>query len=352
MAASRVHVPADELRELATACLSAAGVRAEHAATVADSFVWANLRGIDSHGISRLPRYLELFEKGEAATDPQLRTEHVRDAALLVDADRAPGPVALTHAMREAVAVARRTGVAWATVGGTVHTGAIGYYTSWAASEGMAAIGIVAGVPNMGYEGVAGAAVATSPLSIALPASRHPDFVLDMATATIALGKIAQYRARGESLPEGAALTADGRPTTDPAEAKIPLPVGGPKGSGMSLAFELLTGALAGRPIVAEYHDGTPGGRRHRQNATLIAVDVSAFVPVEEFRQIVDRTIDAVTSLPPAGDTAVTVPGQRAAATAREREASGIPLPPKVWDSVVQAATRLSVAVPSPVAVP
>ena len=140
----------------------------------------------------------------------RLRPTPIASGSWLVEPDRAPGPLALTLAMREAIAVARQTGVAWAAVRSTVHTGAIGYYTSMAAAEGLAGIGIVAGVPNMAYEGARGAAVATSPLAIALPASRHPDFVLDMATATIALGKIAQYKARGELLPEGAAVTVWG----------------------------------------------------------------------------------------------------------------------------------------------
>jgi LDH2 family malate/lactate/ureidoglycolate dehydrogenase len=202
----------------------------------------------------------------------------------------------------------------------------------------------------MGYAGAVGAGVATSPLSVALPARAHPHFVLDMATATIALGKIAQYKARGEQLPAGAAVTAEGEPTTDPAQAKIPLPVGGAKGSGMSLAFELLSSGLAGNPIVAEYHDGTPGGRRHRQNATLIAVDVAAFLPLDEFAQIVDRTIDAIQGLPAAGDAAVGVPGRRSAATAVHRERDGIPLPPRVWESVVQAAAGHGIAAPEPLA--
>jgi len=350
MPAPRVHVPAEDLRLLASRALAAAGLSDEHAATVADAFVWANLRGVDSHGISRLPRYLDLLESGEANARPKLGTTRVRDAALVIDADQAPGPVALSHAMREAIELARAAGVAWATVRGTVHTGAIGYYTTLASAQGLAGIGLVAGVPNMAYQGARGAGVATSPLSIALPASRHPDFVLDMATATIALGKIAQYKARGETLPPDSALTAAGEPTTDPAEAKIPLPVGGAKGSGMSLAFELLASGLAGNPIVAEYHDGTPGGRRHRQNATLIAVDVAAFLPLEEFVEIVDRTIDAITALPPAGDNPVLVPGARSATVARKREQDGIPLPARVWESVTEAAGRYGVTPPEPVA--
>lgn len=347
MPPQRVRVPADELRTLATQILMSAGLNDEHAGVVAGAFIWANLRGVDSHGVSRLPRYLELFEKGEANAHPEMKTTHPRDAVVLIDADRAPGPLALTYAMREAITVAKGTGVAWASVRGTVHTGAIGYYTSMAAAEGLAGIGIVAGVPNMGYEGARGAAVATSPLAIALPASKHPDFVLDMATATIALGKIAQYKARGEMLPEGVAVTADGLPTVDPAEAKIPLPVGGAKGSGMSLAFELLASGLAGNPIVSEFHAGKKG---HRQNATLIAVDISAFLPVDEFRAIVDATIDAVMALPPSGDAAVLVPGARGAATYDERERDGVPLPPKIWAEITDAAEKFEIRVPETVA--
>ena len=345
MPPQRVHVPADQLRTLATEILEAAGLSADHAEIVAGAFIWANLRGVDSHGVSRLPRYLELFDEGEANVHPQVVTTRVRDAALLVQADRAPGPLALTLAMREAIAVARQTGVAWATVRGTVHTGAIGYYTSMAAAEGMAGIGIVAGVPNMAYEGARGAAVATSPLAIALPAAEHPDFVLDMATATIALGKIAQYKARGELLPEGVAVTAEGEPTVDPEQAKIPLPVGGAKGSGMSLAFELLASGLAANPIVSQFHAGVKG---HRQNATLIAVDIEAFLPVDDFKAIVDQTIDAVSALPPSGDAAVLVPGARGASTQLERSSSGIPLPPKIWGEITEAAQRLGVPVPEP----
>ncbi|MDE3131257.1 MAG: Ldh family oxidoreductase [Acidobacteriota bacterium] len=347
MPSQRVRVPAEALRTLATEVLAAAGLSADHAEIVAGAFIWANLRGVDSHGVSRLPRYLELFGKGEANAHPQISARRVRDAAILVEADRAPGPLALTVAMREAIDLARESGVAWAAVRGTVHTGAIGYYASMAAAEGMAGIGIVAGVPNMAYEGARGAAVATSPLAVALPAARHADFVLDMATATIALGKIAQYRARGELLPEGVAVTADGEPTVDPALATVPLPVGGAKGSGMSLAFELLASGLAGNPIVSQFHAGVKG---HRQNATLIAVDVAAFLPLADFKAIVDDTIDTVTALPPAGEAAVLVPGARGARCYAERTREGIPLPPKIWGELVEAAERFGVPLPEPVA--
>jgi LDH2 family malate/lactate/ureidoglycolate dehydrogenase len=234
MPPERITVPAPQLEKLVTGIYVAHGLRADDAATLARVLVWANLRGVDSHGVSRALRYVELCEKGEANRTPEIAVSHPRPAVLAVEADRAPGPVALEAAMRAAIETARETGVAWAGVRATTLTGAIGYYTSLAAEAGMIGIGIVAGMPNMAYEGAKGAAVATSPLSIAVPSAKHPTVLLDMATAVIALGKIRQYKNRGEQLPEGVAATKEGEPTTDPELAAVPLPLGGAKGSGIS----------------------------------------------------------------------------------------------------------------------
>ncbi len=346
----KVLVDADELRALVAGVFAARGSRPADAAAVADALVWANLRGVDSHGVSRVPRYLELFDKGESVPDAVLTVQRPRAAIAIVDAHAAPGPVALNRAVSEAIAGARECGIGWASVRGTVHTGAIGYYASQVAAAGMAAVGVVAGVPNMAYAGARGAAVATSPLAVAVPAGRHEVVLLDMATAVMALGRIAQLKAAGKELPPGVALTADGEPTTDPALAKVPTPVGGAKGSGMSLVFEMLASGLAGNPIVPSYHSGAVVGRRHRQNAFILAIDVSAFLPLAEFTGTIDATVDAIKSLPPAdGISEILVPGERGRRCHAERAASGIPLGPKVWRELSEIATGLDVPIPATV---
>jgi len=338
-------IQADALRDFVTDIYASKGFSREHAAQLAEVQVWADLRGIDSHGVSRVPTYLGLIEKGLANTAPQLLVESSRAATAVVDADRAPGPVALAFAADEAARRARESGVAWVSVRRTVHAGAIGYYTSRLADEGLIGIAIVAGMPNMGYEGAAGAAVATSPLSIAVPGTgKYPTPLLDMATAVIALGKIAQYKKRGEPLPEGSATTEDGTPTTDAELAKIPLPASGAKGSGMSLMFELLTSVLVGEPIVAPYH--RDGDTKHRQNATIIALDPTAFGDEFAFGGAVDDTVDTIHRLPKApGASAVLVPGDRGARSQAEKEADGIVIRPALWDELVAAAGD-EVAVP------
>ncbi len=346
---AKVLVSAADLRALVAGIFTARGTSEAGAAAVADALVWANLRGVDSHGVSRVPRYLELFDKGESVPDAVPTVERPRAAIAIVDAHAAPGPVAMNRAADEAVAGARECGIGWASVRGTVHTGAIGYYASRIAEAGMAAIGVVAGVPNMAYAGAKGAAVATSPLAVAVPAGKHELVLLDMATAVMALGRIAQLKAAGKELPPGVALTADGQPTTDPALAKVPTPVGGAKGAGMSLVFEMLASGLAGNPIVPAFHSGSKEGKRHRQNGFLLAIDVSAFLPLDEFTATIDDTVDAIKSLPPAeGTSEILVPGERGRRTQAERGSAGIPLGPKVWRELTEIATGLDVAVPAP----
>lgn len=151
------------------------GLTPEDARATADVFVWAAQRGVDSHGTARVPAYLELLAKGVANARPRITVESTTPAAAVLDADRAPGPVALTRAAREAVDRARTYGIATVGVRRTVHTGAIGYYVSRIAEQGLIGLGFVSGMPNMGYTGVKGAAVATSPLAVAVPAdSRAP----------------------------------------------------------------------------------------------------------------------------------------------------------------------------------
>ncbi|MFF3935610.1 Ldh family oxidoreductase [Streptomyces phaeofaciens] len=348
---AKVLVPAEDLRTFSAALLEKGGLSAEQARTTADVFVWAALRGVESHGIARVPAYLDLLEKGVANADARIVVESGTPAAAVVDADRAPGPVALSAAADEAVTRARTTGVAAVGVRSTVHTGAIGYYVSRIAEQGLVGIGFVAGMPNMGYTGVQGAAVATSPLAVAVPTaegSPHAPLLLDMATATIALGKIRQAKASGTPLPEGAAATADGTPTTDPERAVMPLPLGGAKGSGMSLAFELLTSVLVGAPIFAAFHSDDPAGRKHRQNALLIAVDPAAFGGAEAFTEAVDATLGTLKGLPVAeGADGVYYPGERSAAVAAGRAEKGVPVAPKVWRELTERAERLGVTLPA-----
>ena len=333
----------ERLRALVGDIFTRAGMVEANARTVADVLVWADLRGMGSHGVMRVPRYIDFMRRGDLNPRPSMKAT-MSGATITIDADRAAGPIAMTHATALAVAKAQETGIALALVRSTTHTGAIGYYTQLGARNGMATIAITASVPNMAYHGARAAGVSTAPLSIAVPGEDEP-LALDMGSGVISIGKLAQARRSGETLAPGLALDATGEPTTDPRAATIPLPLGGPKGSGLALLIECLSSLLAGNPILAEALEGTPKGKRHYQNALLIAIDVARFLPLPEFRQQVKRLIGAIKALPAQDGAEILVPGERGARNARRT--TEVKLPASVLEELRTLANSLGVEMPA-----
>jgi len=334
----------ERLRALVSDIFVRAGMVEANARTVAEVLVWAELRGMGSHGVMRVPRYVEWMRRGDLNGRPEMKSRE-SGATITVEADRAAGPVAMVHAAELAVAKARDTGIALVLVRSTTHTGAIGYYTQLGARSGMATIAITASVPNMAYHGARAAGVSTAPLSIAVPGDDEP-LALDMGSGVISVGKLAQARRTGEPLADGAALDQRGMPTTDPRAASIPLPLGGPKGSGLALLIECLSSLLAGNPILAEALEGTARGKRHYQNALLIAIDVARFLPLPEFKQQVKRLIGAIKALPPQPGAEILVPGERGQRNAQKNELD-VALPAPVLEELRTLATSLGVEVPA-----
>jgi len=324
-----------------------AGMPEDHAALVADALVWADLRGMDTHGVTRVPWYLDLMARGDINPTPTLTARAETAAAVLLDADRAAGPVAMTAAMRAAVTQARGAGVGLALVRSTTHTAALGYYTRMATTEGMAALAMTASTPLMAYHGALAPSVGTNPISIAVPGGGGPPLILDMATSVASMGKLTHARRAGQPIPVGWALDARGRPTTDPRAADLPLPLGGPKGAGLSLMIECLTSLVAGNPVLADALGAPAGHRRHRQNALALAIDVARFGDPAAFRAEVRRLVAALKALPHDPGVEILVPGERGHRTLEQRARDGIPLPRAVYEALARAAERLGVAMPA-----
>jgi LDH2 family malate/lactate/ureidoglycolate dehydrogenase len=298
------------LERLVADIFAAAGMGGEDAALVAAVLVWADRRGMGSHGVMRVPRYLELMRAGDMNARPQMKVSKETPASVLLDADRASGPVAMTRAMQLAIGKAKEMGVGLCLVRATTHTAALGYYTHLAADAGMAAIAISGSWANMAYHGARAAGVSTAPLAIAVP-GEGGTIALDMASAIVSNGKLMQAKRSGERLQPGLALDKDGNATTDPRAAAIPLPLGGAKGSGLSLLIECLTSLLAGNPLLAESLEGTPLGKHHRQNAMVIAIDIARFIEPAEFRREAGRLARAIKALPPQEGMDILLPGER-----------------------------------------
>ncbi len=334
-------VTADALRRFTRDVFVRAGMPEAGAAVVAEVLLWADLRGVDTHGVSRIPMYLRLIDDGDLNLTPSIKIRTETSAAILVDADRAAGPIAMTTAMHAAARKARDAGVGLGLVRATTHTAALGYYTLMAAEEGMAAVAFAASVPFMAYHGTRAPGVSTNPISIAVPGGERGPVVLDMATGVVARGKLVQARKTNQPIPAGWALDRDGNPTTDPQAALIPLPLGGPKGSGLSLMIELVTSLIVSNPIIAGALEGTADGHRHRQNGLVLAIDLGRFRGPDVFRSEVDRVIAALKALPRApGAVEILMPGERGARALAARTRDGIPLPRPVVEELRGVAAR------------
>jgi LDH2 family malate/lactate/ureidoglycolate dehydrogenase len=338
----------EELHRFIREILTTYDARAADAAAVADGLVWANLRGVDGHGVSRLPRYLKIIERGEI--DPMAQPKLILDraATFLIDGSHGFGAVAAMQAAALAVERAKKVGVCFGLVRDTSHTGAIGRYAQWMAQRGCAAIVMGAGPALMAYHGARVASMATSPIAIALPSGDGP-IVLDMATSTISNGKILQARQTGAALPPDTVLSAEGEPTTDPKRGEILLPLGGPKGSGLALMFELLTSVLAASPIQARAL-GPEKRSRHVNNAAMLAVDIAGFRPLADFASDADTLAALLKALPrQAGFDEIMLPGERSRHSEAARRRDGIPIPKRLWDELAGIAKGRAVAMPAEV---
>lgn len=346
MAPGSVRLAAPALQALARGIFTAAGVGADDAALWAETLVWANLRGVDSHGVLRIPRYLELIAQGGIRPRPAMRLLKAAGAIALLDADRAPGPVAMARAMEEAIAAARRVHVGWCVARDITHAGAVGHFALRAAAAGMAGLVMTASIPLMAWPGSRRAVVSTNPIAIAIPAGAHPPLLLDMATAKVALGKIMSAKQTGAPIPPDWGIDAEGAPTTDAAAVATLLPMAGPKGAGLSLMIECLASLAAGNPVIAPALAGAPG---IAMNGVAIALDLAAFGDPTGFAASVDELAAAVAAQPKAAGTdALLLPGERGDAELARRSGAGIPLPAGVWKQLTEAAARLGVSLPAP----
>ena len=335
------------LTRFATDLFLAKGMPAEDAALVARVLVWSNMRGVESHGVLRIPGYLARVDSGVNNPRPDMQILVDTPAAAVLDADRSFGQIALGRAMALATEKASEAGIGLCLIRRTTHMGAVGYFTLEAAAEGMAGIAVAVSRPNMAYPGARTAGLATSPIAISVPGSRHAPLMLDMATATQSMGKILLARDSGQKLGEGWAVDADGNPTTDPFKASIPTALGGHKGGGLSLLFECLTSLMVGNPLIAPFVEGAPGGRVHSQNGLAIAIDIGRFGDVGTYAREVDRLCEAIKSLPRAdGVDEILVPGERGDRILERRRVDGIPLAPGTWSRLEEVATPLGVAMP------
>ena len=339
-----MRVAAGKIEAQLVSVFEAWGMSSEHAAVTAQMMVETDLRGVDSHGISMLPTYDKEFRAGRLNMRPQWKVVRDRPSMARIDADRSLGHPVSAHAMGLAVDKCRATGVGVVAVFNSHHFGAAGCYAKIAADRGV--IGMVTSatrgvtlVPTFAAEPIMG----TNPLAFAAPARRNAPFQLDMATTTVAAGKVKVYKLNHKPVPSGWVVDGDGRAVTDETEAFrhvferpeggiTPLggsrELGGHKGYGLAVMVHILGGTLAGASFSPLRNRTQRDSDPHNIGHFFMAIDPGAFREEGEFESDLDDVIDVLHGAKRADPAQpVLVAGDPERLTRAERLEQGVPIP-------------------------
>ncbi len=346
-----LHAPS--LLDFAARLFEASGVPAADAAVVAKNLVGANLRGHDSHGLLRLPQYVEFLQRGDYRAGVDLAIESDSPAALVVDGRSGFGQVQAHRLLDLLLPRARALGLAAGSGRNFGHIGRLGEYAERAAAEGMILVATVnsdgAG-QRVAPPGGLAPRLSTTPLCAAIPTGSDP-VVLDFATSVAAEGKVRiHYQANRKPVPEGWLIDHQGKPTTDPAvlydqPTGSILPMGGPqayKGFGLALVLDILAGGLSGGRSA---HAGAVASKGN--NVFFLAIDPERFAGREALIREAEGASRYVRDTPLAeGVSAILLPGDPERLMLEYRSIEGIPIAEGLWDRLVTLAGTLGVAPP------
>lgn len=339
-----MKIPAAKLQSDANSILRSLGISPEEAEIVAESLVKAELRGIPTHGVNFLPLIAQRIKSGMLVVPTKLTVVSNEGSTVLIDGGNGLGQVAASEAMRRAIENARRYGTGFSLVRNTNHIGLLAFYTQMAAAEGMIGFCSCNSAASMAPWGGAEPFFGTNPFSVAAPGEGDLSVVLDMSTSVVARGKIRRSVRMKQPIPPGWARDDCGEPTDDPQAAlKGTLePIGGPKGYGMAFFIDLVSGLLSGSKYsreVSTFHQPlSPTG----VGVTAMAIDVSRFMPVDEFRRRVAEHVDSIRSSKKAKSTSrIYLPGEIETENEKRSLAEGVELDPQVQQALEQLQREL-----------
>jgi L-2-hydroxycarboxylate dehydrogenase (NAD+) len=345
---SQPPVEIARLEAFIESALVSVGIPADDAAQVAKLMAESDAYGGDAHGIFRLQQYVSQIENGAINARPRIRVINDRAGTALLDGDKGLGHLVMKRAADLAIEKAHLTGIGWVGTQHSNHAGPAHLYARMALQQDMIGLYFCVGNANLlppwgGTEVL----LSTNPIAIAVPGSRHPSIVLDMATTNTALGKIRLKAQRNEPIPEGWMIDRQGQPLTDPKRASegFLVPVGGPKGYGLALMFGLLAGTLNGAAFGRDVVNYTKDSKTPSNTGqAILALDIAAFADVQVFKQKVDDVWEMMKSSPTLpGFDEVRLPGERSGKLYEERVAHGVPLGTELRKVLDELADHLNI---------
>ena len=340
------------LHDFCADALRRAGASDEHARTTADALVMTDTWGTFTHGSKLLPGYIRRIRAGGIRTGAEPRIAAQGPAWAIVDAESVLGQVSSVFAMKVAIEKACGAGVAYVGVRGGNHFGAAGYYAWLAAREGLLGMAMSNDIPSVAAPGSRVAVLGSNPIAYAIPTGADEAIILDMATSTVAGGKVYAARVQGKPIPPDWLIGSDGLPTTDGSlypQTAVLNPMAGHKGYGLALLIESLAGVLTGAAVtwkVGSWIFGDPSLPTNH-GAAFLAFDLGAMMPADDFRERVDALVKEIHAAPTApGVNRVRVPGEPEWERRRLALEEGIPLPEDVRGALRKLAVDLALETP------
>lgn len=335
-----MKISRETLHQLIENKLCKAGLKREHAATVAEVLVYADARGIHSHGAVRVEYYAERISKGGTNREPTFRFEDTGPCTAILHADNAAGQVAAKMGMEHAIEIAKKNGTAVVGISRMGHSGAISYFVQQAARAGLIGLSVCQSDPMVVPFGGAEIYYGTNPLAFAAPGAGDDIMTFDMATTVQAWGKVLDARSRNEPIPNTWAVDKNGAPTTDPFTVNALLPAAGPKGYGLMMMIDVLSGILLGLPfgrqvssMYEDLHTGRNLGQLH------LVINPEFFSSSQLFRQHLSQTMQELNALTPApGFKQVYYPGQDQDINQRNAAVHGIDIVDDIYQYLISDA--------------
>jgi len=321
------------------------GTPSSSAKLVSGSLVEANLVGHDSHGVMRLPSYAQWMREGliNPGVQPKVKSRH--QAMAQIDGQKSWGQLGARLAVQTAVELAHQFSLAAVTIDHCIHIGRVGEYVSTIAQARMIGLAMCNHYPAVAPFGSRERVMGTNPMAWAVPrAAGFEPILVDFATAAVAEGKLRVAQAKGETVAPGLIIDREGRPSQNPIDfynGGALLPFGGHKGYGLCLIVELLGGALSGAaPSILPEFEGSNG-------TLIIALNISAFMPLEQYINQVEVFCAKIKSSTPAkGFSEVLLPGEPESRSRQHRLTEGIPIPKKTWQEFCTLADELKIILP------
>lgn len=344
----KIRVSADRLHRFSVNCLTSAGASQSDAEIVSETLIVTDLRGVESHGVARLRRYVEGLATGKIKANPKIKVIAESPATAVIDADNGLGQPAAVSAMDIAIAKARNVGVGFATVRHTNHFGIAAYYALRAVKQNMLGIAISNASPQVAPTFGAEPMYGTNPIAVALPTGGKAPFVLDMATSIVPRGKLERMKRTGQTMPNGWAINPDGEDATEIGElitglkqrkgyALLPLggkgeTFGGHKGYGLGLLVDLLCGPFAG----AAWGRHVYGSKGADLGQCFVAINLDSFRAKKEFEEESSQLIDEICAARKLEKSdRIYIPGEKEQEEVEQSSSSGVPLTLEVYNDLL-----------------